>query len=265
MQSSAQNFSDAATSLVSAQRQILSDLNSAILQSERDRQEISYIDGSDFTLDAVSQAIPQPTIDARIQAAQAIQLYGQALLNITSSSTEANVDSYTENLAGSVKKTFPNVNAGKSGEVAAAVTATANVALEWYEYKSITELAKAEQPYLVSMAQLFANDAVLVSAAGKAAAIIDARAREQVLSKIRMDSRVSVDRRDFAFSRMFTRAPVEDLSNEQANLNQLVSTLVRSNAALAAGQNESFSELAHAAYLRGKDMYSVYTSVKSGK
>jgi len=264
-QSSAQDFSNAATSLVSAQRQVLNDLNAAILQSERDRQEAAYVSGADFSLDAVVQTIPAPTVDARVQATQAIQLYGQAVLGLVNGSTETKVDSYTEALAGSVKKTFPNVNVGTSGEVAAAVAGLANVALERYAYKSVVELAQAAQPNLVSIAKLFSDDTMLVDAPFQAAAMVDPKARMKVLTAIRSDPRVSVDKRDAVFNAMFARPPVADLSNEQANINQLVSTLVKSNAALAAGQTETFSAFAKAAYLRGKDMATVYSTVKNGK
>ncbi|PMS18280.1 hypothetical protein C0Z18_16980 [Trinickia dabaoshanensis] len=265
VQSSSQEFSEAATSLASAQRQILNDLNATIVQSLRDRQEEAYLMGKPFKLDAISQPIPQPIIDARVRAAQAIQAYGQALLNVASGSNETTVDSYTETLAKDVKKALPNVNMNKTGEAAAGVTGIANIALQWYEYKSITQIAQAAQPHIISIARLFADDSVIEEVSDQTAVMMDVGARELILAKIRDDERVPTDRRDEAFVKMSARSPFDRLSNEQANLNQLMATLVRCNAALAAGQQQTFSSLAHAAYLRGKDMYSVYLDVKSDK
>jgi hypothetical protein len=264
-QNSAQDFSNAASSLVSAQRQVLNDANAAVLQSTKDRQEAAYVSGGAFSLDAVTQSIPASTIDARVQAAQAVQLYGQALSDLLNGSTETKVDSYTEALAGSVKKTFPHVNVGTSGEISAAVAGLADIALQRYEYKSASAIAQAAQPNLASIAKLFSDDTLLVDAQFQAAAMVDPIARTQTLNAIRADPHVPADRRDAVFNAMFARPPVTDLSNEQADVNQLMSTMIKANTALASGQQDTFSAFAKAAYLRGKDMASVYSTVKNNK
>lgn len=105
---STQDFYDAASALNNAEQHVLSDLNASIAKSYQDRAEADYISGKNFDVAAKPPVIPQASIDVRIKAVQAVQLYAQKLLDLTSNQENKNVDAYTESTAQSLGNLLPN-------------------------------------------------------------------------------------------------------------------------------------------------------------
>lgn len=260
---STQDFYDAASALNNAEKRVLSDLNASIAKSYQDRAEADYISGKNFDVAAEPPVIPQASIDVRIKAVQAVQLYAQKLLELTSNQENKNVDAYTESTAQSLGNLLPNsVPTADMGKITAALTGIANIALDQERYKTIVDAAKAAQPCLETLAKLIKNDDTFIEAPMKVAAMVDKVARNQILEHIRSDKLVTKDRLHTAFKDVLSSGGVTDLSSEQAAVDQLANAIVRANALLAKGNVGTSMEILHDAVGRINDAYQVAQAAK---
>lgn len=263
MRQSTQDFYDAASALSTAEQRVLSDLNASIAKSYQDRAEADYLSGKNFDVAAKPPMIPQASIDVRIKAVRAVQLYAQDLLDLTSNKENKNVDAYTEAAARSLGNLLPNsVPAPDMGPVTAALTGLANIALDQERYKSIVDAAKAAQPNLETLAKLIKNDDTFIEGPMKTAAMVDGAARNQILEHIRSDKLVAKDRLHIAFRDVLSSGGVADLSAEQIDVDRLADAIVRANAILAKGEVTTSMAIVHDAVSRVNDAYQVAQAAK---
>jgi hypothetical protein len=149
--------------------------------------------------------------------------------------------------------------------VTAAFTGIANLLLDHERYKTAVAAAAAAQPHLVTLAALIKNDDALIQPTLETATMIDGAAMNQVLGHIRADKEVPKDRLLAAFLAVTTSDRVTDLSAAQSGINSLADAVVRSNAALASGAQQTFGVLARDALDRAKDVYSVFQTVNKAQ
>ncbi len=260
-----QDFYDAATQLVSAETMLLSNLNASIARSYLDRTEANYLAGRNIDLSAAPPQIPQPSIQVRVQAVQAVQLYAERLLDLTSGQPHANIDSYSEATAQSFKKLAPNsVPPNAVAGVTAAFTGIANVILDQQRYTTIVAAARDADPHLQALAALIRNDDDFIRAPLQAAAMVGAVARQQILEAIRADQQAPKHAWHTAFREVAGWDPLTDSSARQTAVEQLADALVRANAALARGDERTFAAIARDAVNRAVDISNVFWATKSG-
>ncbi len=262
LQRPARDFYAAVSKLSDAERQVLNDLNVSIARSHQHRAQADYLSGKRIDVAAQPPLVPQPSIDVRLQAVQAVQLYAQKLLDLTGSEENKSIDTYSEGSAKSISKVLPSSVPGAAlAAVTAAFTGIANLIMDHERYKTAVAAAAAAQPHLVTLAALIRNDDEFVQSPLKAAAVVDGVAMDQVLELIRADKQVPKDRLLAAFLAVTTSDRVTDLSGEQSAIDSLVDAVVRSNAALASGAQQTFAVLARGAIDRAKDVYNVFKTV----
>jgi hypothetical protein len=264
VQQSTQDFYDAASKLSDAEQRVLADVNASIVRSYQDRAAADYLSGRNFDLTTAPPAIPVETVDVRVKAVQAVQLYAQKLVDLTSAQENKNVDAYSQTTAQSLAKLVPSggVSPTQVGAVTAAFTGIANIVLDHEHYKDIVSAAKAAQTPLETLSGLVKSDDPFIKNPLVAAAKVDGVAREQVLEAIRGDPKVPKDRWLAAFREITSTNAVADLSSEQAMVENLIDALVRANAALAKGDHTTFKSVAKEAAVRGSDTYNVFKATK---
>lgn len=262
-----QDFYDAALALNNAERRVLSDLNRGIARSYQDRAEVDYLSGKNFDVATNPSVIPQESIDVRIKATQAIQLYAQKLLDLTSSQQNQTLDTNTESTAQSLETLLPNsVPPEEMGKVSAALDGIANIVLDRERYKTIVEVARAAQPHLETLARLIRNDDAFIEAPLKISAAVDRVARNQILEHIRDDKLVTQDRLHASFRDILSHGGVTDLSSEQIAIDDLADAIVRTNDLLAKGNGvPSSMAVLQNAMNRINDIYQVSQATKKAR
>lgn len=253
------DFYNAAVALGTAEQRVLSDLNASIARSYQDRAEADYLSGEAFDVAAKPPAIPQASIDVRIRAVQAVQLYAQKILDLTDDQANKTVNADAAATAQSFGKLLPgSVPAADMGAVTAAFTGIANIALDQTRYSTVVDAARAAQPHLQTLERLIRNDDALIRAPLKAAAVVDRAARNQVLEHIRSDRRVTQYRLHTAFRDVTAYGDLADLSAEQGAVNNLADAIVRANALLASGDASTAMAIARDALSRANGIYDVF-------
>jgi hypothetical protein len=256
-------FYDAAVALNNAEQRILLDLNRSITRSYQDRAEVDYLSGKNFDVSTNSSVISQESIDVRIKATQAVQLYAQKLLDLTSSQQNQTLDTNMESAAQSLETLLPNsVPPEEMGHVSAALDGIANIVLDQERYKTIVEAARAAQPHLETLARLIRNDDAFIETPLKAAAAVDRVARNQILEHIRNDRLVTQDRLHASFRDVLSYEGVTDLSPEQAAIDDLANAIVRTNALLAKGNRVPSMAVLQNAMNRINNLYQVSQATK---
>jgi hypothetical protein len=256
-------FYDAAVALNNAEQRMLLDLNRSITRSYQDRAEVDYLSGKNFDVSTNPSVISQESIDVRIKATQAVQLYAQKLLDLTSSQQNQTLDTNMESAAQSLETLLPNsVPPEEMGHVSAALDGIANIVLDQERYKTIVEAARAAQPHLETLARLIRNDDAFIETPLKAAAAVDRVARNQILEHIRNDKLVTQDRLHASFRDVLSYEGVTDLSPEQAAIDDLANAIVRTNALLAKGNRVPSMAVLQNAMNRINNLYQVSQATK---
>jgi len=264
----AQDLSTASSKLYGAERKVLTDLNESIARSYRHRGQADYLAGKPVDA-SLAEALhppllPQPSIDVRVKAVLAVELYAHSLLELTGGSDKSQVDSNTEASAHSVAQVLPSsVPSSEVAGVTAALTAIANLVFDRARYRTAEALAAAAQPHLETLAALLKNDDELITAPLGAAAALDGVAMAQILEHVRADKGVTQDGLLLAFLSVTSSERVADLTAEQSAVDALADAVVRANSALSRGQRETFQALAREALARGEDAYGVFKAMGS--
>jgi hypothetical protein len=262
----AQDLSAAAFELSGAERKVLADLNEAIAGSYRHRGQADYLAGKpvDASLEEALHPplLPQPSIDIRLKAVQAVELYSQSLLALTAGIEKGKVDSNTEASARSISQVLPSsVPPAEVAGVTAALSAIANLLVDRARYRTAEALATAAQPHLETLAALIKNDDEFITVPLDAAAMFDAAAVAQILEHVRADKGVTEDRLLSAFLSVTASERVVQLAAEQGAVEALADAVVRANSALSNGQRQAFQALAREALARGEDAGGVFKAV----
>lgn len=266
LQHPAQNFYNAASALAIAEPKLLNDVNDTAATLKLAEAENKYIEGKPFDLPSESPLIPAASINVRVDATKAIQLYAQSILALTGSTPDQNVDTYSEALAKNLQTgagaRWSGLPAQQAQALSAALSGVLRMVIDQKAYTNIVKAAKAAQPHLEALAALIAADAESLGDPIQGMMITDATARVQLLETIRQDKRVPVDRQYELFATIVNANQPGVTLDELQNVSSLAQSIVAANAKLAAGDISSFNALAEDAYRRGLDAYTVFQQSK---
>ncbi|MBV8536251.1 MAG: hypothetical protein JO128_11700 [Alphaproteobacteria bacterium] len=267
LQQPAQNFYNAASALAAAEPKMLTDVNGAAASLTRSEQQLKYIsDKEDFTIDAPKPIVAPADYNARVDAVNAVQLYAQAILNLTGSAPDQNIDTYSESLAKNLQTGVPNrwsgLQAPDAQGLAAALSALTQLVIDQKAYSSVVDIAAKAQPSVIKLAGLIAADNALLTNEVQSLGRVSSVSRMQLLRIIRSDKRILKNTLSDDFSNLAAASDVSVTLKEITVISNLAQSLVTANAVLAKGDTPTFAALAQDAYRRGADAYSVFQSSK---
>ena len=171
---------------------------------------------------------------------------------------DASVTSSFSTLAGVVKATGGSLSANAKGIAATAVDELGRAALDALIRREVIASAKRAQAPLVAIAHALSSEAILESDSQRNSLALLAASQGQALSRVWRDPTVSAEGRFDVWERVMAERDVQSVLVTEKEINRSLADLVRANAALAAGNRQSFGVLANSAFLEAQHASSYY-------